>query len=88
MHRCLHIQEIVQHVADCEEWGLYKVNLALTCRAFYEPATSLRWRKLRRLEPLVLLLPWRKSAWWEEAMFSMMVGLCLNVIRDEIVWDF
>lgn len=40
------------------------------------------------MEPLVLLLPWRKSAWWEEAMFSMMVGLCLNVIRDEIVWDF
>lgn len=55
MHACLHISEIVQNIAYNADGGL--VSLALTCRAFYEPAMNAVWRDLPGLRPLLLCFP-------------------------------
>lgn len=61
MHRCLHINEILELIAAhlCNEGQCpgSLASMALACRAFYEPATNQLWSRLRGLKPLVQCLP-------------------------------
>jgi hypothetical protein len=61
MHRCLHIEEIIDVIlshCDMQPTQVSLLNMALVCRAFYEPAMNVLWHTLETdIEPLVLLLP-------------------------------
>ena len=58
MHPCLLIDEIVQNVAAHVEYGKSRRSMALTCRAFFEPAVARLWaHSLEGLKPLVRCLP-------------------------------
>ena len=63
MHRCLCIHEVLLNIISfCKEGDDAKdidlLNLALTCRAFYEPAMDALWYTLAvGIGPLLLLLP-------------------------------
>lgn len=74
MHACLQDTKILQNIVDHEEWGPYILNFALVCRGFYEPGMNARWRTLRSLEPLIMLLPHDRLDWHEEAGLVMLVG--------------
>ena len=60
MHRCLRIDEIVRNIAFSKD-VLYRsdfLNMALTCKAFHEPAMDALWEKMGPdLMPTLLLLP-------------------------------
>lgn len=60
MHQCLCIDEILQDVAiylqdsgECADLA----HMALSCRAFYEPAITELWSSLEGLKPLIQCLP-------------------------------
>lgn len=60
MHRSLHIEEVVRLIASFCNGKTHQaqLNMALTCRSFYEPAMDALWRDLEQdIEPLLLLLP-------------------------------
>lgn len=77
MHRCLQIEEILRNVLECHADAPESlVNMALTCRAFYEPAMYIRWRTLRSLEPLMRLLPRHKWDWCEPCPEIVLLVSC------------
>lgn len=56
MHSCLMIDEaLVNIVKDVE--GSTLLNIALTCRTFYEPAMDQVWYELGGFKPLIRCLP-------------------------------
>ena len=56
MRKCLEIDEILQIIISyATQAG--RVNLALTCRAFYDPAMDAVWHTLIGLQDLVHCLP-------------------------------
>ena len=63
MHRCLCVQEMLLHIISfCQRDDISEytdlLNIALTCRAFYEPAMDALWYTLLMgIGPLLLLLP-------------------------------
>lgn len=61
MHRCLRIDEIVRFIASCLDDEQHRrsnlAHMALTCHAFYGPATTKLWSRLDGLKPLIQCLP-------------------------------
>ena len=61
MHRCLNIHEIVQRIADelqkTRKRESALLSMALTCRAFSDPAIESLWADLLGLRPLLACLP-------------------------------
>ncbi|GJF00504.1 hypothetical protein PsYK624_167930 [Phanerochaete sordida] len=57
MHSCLHIEEILQKIAENVEDKKSLAHMALTCRAFYEPALNFCWETLHEFTPLLRCLP-------------------------------
>ena len=63
MHRCLAVYDVVlaifDQLADDEDLSdaeaAVLAALAITCKAFQEPALDLLWRSMRALEPVVRL---------------------------------
>jgi hypothetical protein len=67
MHRCLLVAEIFSIVTDSLTYYDRKKDvyrLALTCKAFSEPALDAVWRKIDGLRNLIYLLP--DDLWHEE----------------------
>lgn len=60
MHRCLEVEDVVYLILMqcCGQRDRKSVTrLARTCRAFYEPAMDVIWRKLDSLGPLLECMP-------------------------------
>ena len=55
MHRCLSAAELVDRIA--RNMDSDRLNMALACKTFYEPAMNALWRKMDGVEPLVRCLP-------------------------------
>ena len=60
MHLCLRISEVLREIVD--KLDPVKdheplTNMALACRAFYDPAMDVRWSQLPSLRPLLECLP-------------------------------
>ncbi|KZP19267.1 hypothetical protein FIBSPDRAFT_862903 [Athelia psychrophila] len=68
MHQTLRISEVLSHIFDYalltpEDGRLSALrSLALTCRAFSDPALAILWRSASSLVPLVKCLP---ADFWE-----------------------
>ncbi|KAG1771064.1 hypothetical protein EV702DRAFT_1011307 [Suillus placidus] len=56
MHRCLHLEEILQEIFKTADYRSLTV-LARTCRLFYEPALNVIYSDLPGLQPLIERLP-------------------------------
>ncbi|KAJ3544809.1 hypothetical protein NMY22_g2646 [Coprinellus aureogranulatus] len=56
MHQCLRIQEVVVNICDELDEGS-ALSIALTRKAFLEPALDSLWRHLTSFAPLVACLP-------------------------------
>lgn len=66
MHHCLGVLDIVRNVFQLvyDESGNGPKNvavLAITCRAFKDPALDVLWRTMLTLAPLIMCLP--EDAW-------------------------
>lgn len=63
MHRCLYVREIVERIVNDILESNYAwryetlADLAVVCKAFYEPSMNAFWRDLDGLGPLVRCLP-------------------------------
>ena len=57
MHRCLQIDEILDRVVSYYKNKAMLVNIALTCRLFYDPAMNHCWHYLDHVSALIQLLP-------------------------------
>ena len=55
MHHRRCVVELVENIARNVDVG--QLNMALVCKAFYEPAMDALWRKMDGLEPLLRCLP-------------------------------
>ena len=57
MRRTLEIDEIVQGIVSHVERNVDLRNMALVCRALYDPALDKLWSELDGLKPLIRCLP-------------------------------
>lgn len=63
MHRCLQIPEIICLLCDALEvvagWPPDReyLNMALSCRAFLDPALNKLWKSISNLDPIISCLP-------------------------------
>ena len=57
MHRCLKIDELLSTIAEFLDDPQSIVAMALTCKAFHEPAMDAKWREVRGFKHLLPLLP-------------------------------
>lgn len=65
MHPCLYVHDIIELVARFAEDNAGPSSvlaLVKTCRTFYEPASNIRWRRLKSLNPLLNLFFTGESA--------------------------
>lgn len=87
MHRCLLVAEIFSHItyfstADTRggSYGKTEVyRLALTCRAFSEPALDAVWREIDSLINLIHLLP---DDLWHGAENPQVSSIYFNIRLD------
>lgn len=56
MNHCLRIPEIVSEICNALD-ERSALSMALTCKAFLEPALDQLWRRLTSFEPLAACLP-------------------------------
>ena len=65
MHHCLHVAEIVDLIVEfsqpfnpgSRQTSTATLALALTCKAFYDPALNVYWNTLESFRPLMALFP-------------------------------
>ena len=57
MHRCLEIDEILEHIISCFDLKASLLSLALSGRVFYEPAMNALWHDVHDFSILLRLLP-------------------------------
>lgn len=69
MHQCLLVHELLQMVAGSVGDQGSLTNMALACRAFYDPALNVLWSRLDGLLPLLKCLPSKYYRWSEQAPF-------------------
>lgn len=63
MHPCLFVQEVIREICEYSN-GRTSLAMALSCRAFLEPALDSIWREITSIRPFVACFP---QEFWETA---------------------